>query len=65
MSTQPSRRRRWPFPRASRLLEVARCQVVKAAKAAGIELKQTLAREGKQLTVASVSWLQDEFAQVP
>ena len=37
------------FPTDSRLLEVARYQVVKAAKAAGIELKQTLAREGKQL----------------
>ena len=36
-------------PTDSRLLEVARCQVVKAAKAAGIELKQKLAREGKQL----------------
>ena len=37
------------FPTDSRLLEVARYQVVKAAKAAGIELKQTLAREGRQL----------------
>src|SRR5690606_2226137 len=33
----------------SRLLEVARYQVVKAAKFAGIALKQTFAREGKTL----------------
>jgi IS5 family transposase len=37
------------FPTDSRLLEIARYQVVKAAKAAGIPLKQTLAGEGKRL----------------
>jgi len=37
------------FPTDSRLLEVARYQVVKAAKFAGIALKQTFAREGKTL----------------
>lgn len=37
------------FPTDSRLLEIARYQVVKAAKAAGISLKQTLAAEGKAL----------------
>src|SRR5690606_21342226 len=37
------------FPTDSRLLEIARYQVVKAAKAAGIGLKQTFAREGKAL----------------
>lgn len=37
------------FPTDSRLLEIARYQVVKAAKAAGISLKQTLAAEGKTL----------------
>ncbi len=37
------------FPTDSRLLEIARYQVVKAAKAAGISLKQTLADEGKSL----------------
>jgi IS5 family transposase len=36
-------------PVDSRLLEIARHQVVRAAKAAGIELKQTFAKEGKQL----------------
>jgi IS5 family transposase len=36
-------------PTDSRLLEVARYQVVKAAKAAGIELKQTFVKEGKTL----------------
>jgi IS5 family transposase len=34
------------FPTDSRLLEIARYQVVKAAKAAGVLLKQTLADEG-------------------
>lgn len=37
------------FPTDSRLLEIARYQVVKAAKAAGLSLKQTLADEGKRL----------------
>ena len=37
------------FPTDSRLLEIARYQVVKAAKFAGIFLKQTFAREGKAL----------------
>lgn len=37
------------YPTDSRLLEIARYQVVKAAKAAGIGLKQTFAREGKAL----------------
>jgi IS5 family transposase len=37
------------FPTDSRLLEVARYQVVKAAKFAGIVLKQTFAQEGKSL----------------
>jgi IS5 family transposase len=37
------------LPTDSRLLEIARYQVVKAAKAAGISLKQTLAAEGKTL----------------
>jgi IS5 family transposase len=37
-------------PTDSRLLEVARQKLVEAAKAAGIELKQTFAKEGKQLT---------------
>lgn len=36
-------------PVDSRLLEIARYKVVKAAKAAGIGLKQTFAAEGKQL----------------
>ena len=37
-------------PTDSRLLEVARQKLVDIAKAAGIELKQTFAKEGKQLT---------------
>lgn len=37
------------FPTDSRLLEIARHKVVTAAKAAGIALKQTFAREGKAL----------------
>ena len=37
------------YPVDARLLEIARHQVVKAAKAAGIALKQTFAREGGQL----------------
>ncbi len=37
------------FPTDSRLLEIARHKVVTAAKAAGIALKQTFAREGKSL----------------
>lgn len=37
------------FSTDSRLLEVARHQVAKAAKAAGIALKQTFAKEGKAL----------------
>ena len=37
------------YPTDSRLLEIARYQVVKAAKAAGIALKQTYAKEGKML----------------
>jgi IS5 family transposase len=37
------------FPTGSRLLEIARHHVVKAAKAIGIVLKQTFAREGRQL----------------
>lgn len=36
-------------PVDSRLLEIARYQVVKAAKAAGIALKQTFAKESKEL----------------
>ena len=36
-------------PVDSRLLEIARCKVVKAAKAAGIALKQTFAAQGKEL----------------
>jgi IS5 family transposase len=36
------------FPTGSRLLEIARHYVVKAAKAVGIVLKQTFAREGGQ-----------------
>jgi transposase, IS5 family len=36
-------------PTDSRLLEIARHHVVKAAKAAGIGLKQTFAREGRKL----------------
>jgi IS5 family transposase len=36
-------------PVDSRLLEIARAKVVQAAKFAGIALKQTLAREGKEL----------------
>jgi transposase, IS5 family len=36
-------------PVDSRLLEIARHKLVKAAKAAGIELKQTFAKEGKAL----------------
>jgi IS5 family transposase len=37
-------------PTDSRLLEVARQKLVEAAKDAGIKLKQTFAKEGKQLT---------------
>jgi IS5 family transposase len=37
------------FPTDSRLLEVARHKLVKAAKTVGIELKQTFAKEGKIL----------------
>jgi len=37
-------------PTDSRLLEVARRKLVEAAKAAGIDLKQTFVKEGKQLT---------------
>lgn len=37
------------YPTDSRLLEIARYQAVKAAKAAGIGLKQTFAKEGKTL----------------
>jgi len=37
------------YPTDSRLLEIARYQVVKAAKAAGIGLKQSHAKEGKTL----------------
>ena len=37
-------------PTDSRLLEVARRKLVEIAKKAGIELKQTFAKEGKQLT---------------
>ena len=37
-------------PTDSRLLEVARQKLVEAAKDAGISLKQTFAKEGKQLT---------------
>lgn len=36
-------------PVDSRLLEVARCKLVKAAKNVGVELKQTFAKEGKEL----------------
>lgn len=36
-------------PVDSRLLEIARHKLVKAAKAAGIDLKQTFAKEGRQL----------------
>ena len=36
-------------PVDSRLLEIARCKVVKVAKAAGIALNQTFAAQGKQL----------------
>jgi len=38
------------YPTDSRLLEVARQKLVEAAKDAGIKLKQTFAKEGKQLT---------------
>jgi len=37
------------YPTDSRLLEVARAKVVQLAKRAGIQLKQTFAREGKSL----------------
>lgn len=37
------------YPTDSRLLEVARAKVVQLAKRAGIQLKQTFAREGKPL----------------
>ena len=37
------------FPTDARLLEVARHKLVKSAKAMGIELKQTFAKEGKEL----------------
>ena len=37
-------------PTDSRLLEVARQKLVEATKDAGIRLKQTFAKEGKQLT---------------
>jgi len=37
-------------PTDSRLLEVARRKLVEIAKKAGLELKQTFAKEGKQLT---------------
>ena len=37
------------YPVDSRLLEIARYQVVKAAKACGIALRQTFAKEGKTL----------------
>ena len=37
-------------PTDSRLLEVARRKLVELAKKAGLELKQTFAKEGKQLT---------------
>ena len=37
-------------PTDSRLLETARAKLVESAKDAGIELKQTFAREGKQLS---------------
>lgn len=37
------------YPTDSRLLEVARYQLVKTAKQAGIKFKQTFAQEGKQL----------------
>lgn len=37
------------YPVDARLLEIARHQIVKAAKAAGIALRQTFAKEGKQL----------------
>jgi IS5 family transposase len=37
------------FPTGSRLLEIARHHVAKAAKATGIVLKQSFAREGRQL----------------
>lgn len=38
------------YPTDSRLLEVARAKLVEAAKEVGIGLKQTFAKEGKQLT---------------
>jgi IS5 family transposase len=37
------------YPTDSRLLEIARHKLVKAAQAIGIELKQTFAKEGKEL----------------
>lgn len=37
------------YPVDARLLEIARYQIVKAAKAAGIPLRQTFAKEGRQL----------------
>ncbi|OYV45514.1 MAG: IS5/IS1182 family transposase, partial [Burkholderiales bacterium 21-58-4] len=37
------------YPTDSRLLEIARVKLVKATKSAGIELKQTFAKEGKEL----------------
>ena len=44
------------FPTDSRLLEVARHKLVKAAKTIGIELKQTFAKEGKILRRKSAGY---------
>ena len=43
-------------PTDVRLLEVARYQVVKAAKACGIVLKQTYAKEGKELRIKGAGY---------
>jgi len=42
---------------SSRLIEIARHKVVSAAKRAGIQLKQTFAKEGKELRRRAVSGL--------
>jgi transposase, IS5 family len=41
------------YPTDARLLEIARHQIVKAAKACGIRLRQSFAKEGKQLRFKS------------
>lgn len=44
------------YPTNNRLLEIARCQLVKAAKAAGIKFKQTSATEGKSLRLKAAGY---------